>query len=58
MVAFKLSQPIAGTPEGLGFALRDEFLPYALPMIGDDEIAEVVDTLHPRCRRFKWSMIA
>lgn len=39
---------------------REEYLPYALPMIGEDEIAEVVDTLRsgwvttgPKVKRFE-----
>src|SRR6185369_10361815 len=40
--------------------MRQTFLPYALPLIGEDEIAEVVDTLRsgwlstgPKVKRFE-----
>ena len=43
-----------------GFTARNEFIPYARPSIGDDEITEVVDTLRsgwittgPKVKRFE-----
>ena len=48
------------TPALTDFAIRPTFLPYALPSIGEDEIAEVVDSLRsgwittgPKVKRFE-----
>ena len=40
-----MSQTALAPVEHPGFTYRDEFLPYASPVVGDDEIAEVVDAL-------------
>ena len=33
----------------MAHSVRDRFLPYCLPMIGEEEIAEVVDSLRSGC---------
>src|SRR6476661_6223923 len=59
-VSSKSSPAATGAPVGREYVARDTFLPFSPPCVGEEEIAEVVDTLRsnwittgPKTRRFE-----